>query len=159
MIHPVKSTDAGGLAETMMRAFNQNPHWASLWRNTSLDEIIQDCAERLPWNLVKDTGAKRHRMVTAGTTREIVGYARWILPEESNEEWSDALVIETDPETRRSYEQRFQSVTRESKIRGLDYEMVEELSEAIEEAEAQVRSTGERFLGQQSDITIKFHLD
>ncbi|KAL1632405.1 hypothetical protein SLS56_003647 [Neofusicoccum ribis] len=145
-IHPVKPTDAEGLAETMMRAFYQDPHWASLWRNVSLNGIIQDCAKRLPWNLVKATAAKRHRKVTEDSTGHVVGYARWILPEENSEEWADALVIETDPERRRVYEQRFQSVTEEGKIRGLDAEMVEELSEAIEKTEAQVRSTGESFL-------------
>ncbi|KAF9697377.1 hypothetical protein EKO04_005064 [Ascochyta lentis] len=146
VIHPVKPTDAEGLAETMMRAFYQNPYWASLWKNISLDEIVQDCTKRLPWNFVKATAAKRHRKVTESTTEDVVGYARWILPEENSEEWTDALVVETDAKRRQGYEQCFQSVTEDGRIRGLDYGMVEELSEEIEEAEVRARGTGERFL-------------
>ncbi|KAH7054339.1 acyl-CoA N-acyltransferase [Macrophomina phaseolina] len=145
-IYPVKPTDADGLAEAMMRSFYLDPHWASLWRGISLDKIIRDCAKRLPWNLVKASMGKRHQKVVDDESQKIVGYARWILPEEQDDEWADALVKELDPERRRMYEQQFQDVTEEGKIRGLNSDMVEELSEAIEQAESQVRSTCGRLL-------------
>ncbi|EKG19135.1 hypothetical protein MPH_03656 [Macrophomina phaseolina MS6] len=137
-----------------MRSFYLDPHWASLWRGISLDKIIRDCAKRLPWNLVKASMGKRHQKVVDDESQKIVGYARWILPEEQDDEWADALVKELDPERRRMYEQQFQDVTEEGKIRGLNSDMVEELSEAIEQAESQVRSTCGRLLSEYNEIFI-----
>ncbi|RMZ72442.1 Acyl- N-acyltransferase [Pyrenophora seminiperda CCB06] len=145
-LQPVKPTDAVGLAETMMRAFYQDEHWASLWKSTSLDNIIDDCAKRLPWNLVKVAPDKRHRKVVESSTGNIVGYARWVLPDKETDEWAEGVVCETDPERRRGYEEEFQSVTEDGKIRGIDHGMVDELSEAIEVAETRVLGKGKKFL-------------
>ncbi|KAK1918818.1 hypothetical protein P3342_010289 [Pyrenophora teres f. teres] len=145
-VRPVKPADSAGLAETMMRAFYQDAHWASLWKGIVLDSIISDCARRLPWNLVKTISTKRHRKVVEKITGDIVGYARWIIPEACTDEWADGIVVETDSECRRVYEHDFQSVTEDGKIRGLDHAVVDELSEAIEKAEAKVLDTGEKFL-------------
>ena len=145
-IHPVKPTDSMGLADTMMRAFYQDAHWASLWKGVTLDTIIYDCARRLPWNIVKVTSPKRHRKVVEEATGNVVGYARWIIPDGHVDTWANGIVLETDLEKRQAYEQTFQDVTDDGKIRGIDHQMVDELSEVIEKAEAEVLSTGEEFL-------------
>ncbi|KAI2479895.1 acetyltransferase [Pyrenophora tritici-repentis] len=145
-IQPVKPADAAGLAETMMRAFYQDAHWASLWKGITLDSIISDCARRLPWNLVKVISTKRHRKVVEDATGDIVGYARWIIPDGCTDEWAEGVVVEIDSESSRVYKEDFRSVTEDGKIRGLDHPVVDELSEAIEKAEAKVLGTGERFL-------------
>lgn len=120
----------------------------------TLDSIISDCARRLPWNLVRVTSLKRHRKVVENNTGNDVGYARWIIPSGLDDEWSDGIVSETDPERRQEYEEDFRSVTIDDEIRGLDHRVVEELSEAIEKAEAQILGTGERFLSQHSNATV-----
>lgn len=138
----------------MMRAFYQDAHWASLWKGVTLENIIYDCARRLPWNLVKVTSTKRHRKVVDDATGNVVGYARWIIPDGHIDTWADGVVLENDLEKRQAYEQAFQDVTDDGKIRGLDHEMVDELSEAIEKAEAEVLSTGEDFLGELPDMIL-----
>ncbi|XP_014559678.1 hypothetical protein COCVIDRAFT_35203 [Bipolaris victoriae FI3] len=145
-IHPVKPTDSTGLADTMMRAFYQDAHWASLWKRIMLENIIYDCARRLPWNLVKVTSTKRHRKVVDEATGNAVGYARWIIPDGHADTWANGIVLEDDLEKRQAYEQSFQNVTEDGTIRGIDHQMVDELSEAIEKAEAEALSTGDEFL-------------
>ncbi|KAL1640932.1 hypothetical protein SLS58_006548 [Diplodia intermedia] len=133
--------DAADLSETMMRAFYQDPHWASLWKSpATLDDIIHDCARRLPRNLVNGRGSKRHQKAVATATGKAVGYARWILPGEADEAaWADAAAPAVDDAERRAFELAFESVTLEGAIRYLDAAMVDELSVAIEAAEARVR--------------------
>lgn len=143
-----------GLADTMMRAFYQDAHWASLWKGVTLDTIIYDCARRLPWNIVKVTSPKRHRKVVEEATGNVVGYARWIIPDGHVDTWANGIVLETDLEKRQAYEQAFQDVTDDGKIRGIDHQMVDELSEAIEKAEAEVLSTGEEFLSELSNMNL-----
>jgi hypothetical protein len=142
----------------MMRAFYEDAHWASLWKGMPLDSIISDCARRLPWNLVRVTSLKRHRKVVENNTGNVVGYARWIIPNGLDDKWNNGIVSETDPEGRQDYEEDFRSVTIDGEIRGLDHRVVEELSEAIEQAEAQILGTGERFLSQHSNVTVSICL-
>lgn len=150
VIQPVSpAQDAEDLAETMVRAFYQDLHWASLWKNTTLDEIIEDCKRRLPRNLIGDLCIKRHQKVVELATGKAVGYARWLLPGEAAEEerWADAAVPTVDDSTRRHFEQLFESVTHDGgKIRHLDDAMVSELSLAIEVAEDHVRRGDADFL-------------
>ncbi|KAF4535852.1 Acyl-n-acyltransferase [Lasiodiplodia theobromae] len=149
-IRPVSPVqDAADLAGTMVRAFYQDPHWASLWKNITLDEIIYDCERRLPRNLIGDLGIKRHQKAVDMATGKAVGYARWILPEGAADEerWADAAVPAVDDSTRRQFEQLFDSVTHDGgKIRHLNEAMVGELSIAIEVAEERVRRGDAEFL-------------
>ncbi|KAB2570723.1 hypothetical protein DBV05_g10625 [Lasiodiplodia theobromae] len=149
-IRPVSPVqDAADLAGTMVRAFYQDPHWASLWKNITLDEIIYDCERRLPRNLIGDLGIKRHQKAVHMATGKAVGYARWILPEGAADEerWADAAVPAVDDSTRRQFEQLFDSVTHDGgKIRHLNEAMVGELSIAIEVAEERVRRGDAEFL-------------
>jgi len=137
-----------------MRAFYQDARWASLWKGITLDNIIYDCARRLPWNLVKMTSAKRHRQAVDDATGNVVGYVRWIIPDGCADEWADGIVLETDVKTRQVYEEAFRDVTEDGKIRGIDHGAVNELSEAIEVAEAKVLGTGEGFLGELSNMLV-----
>lgn len=150
----MKPTDSTGLADTMMRAFYQDAHWASLWKRITLENIIYDCARRLPWNLVKVTSTKRHRKVVDEATGNAVGYARWIIPDGHADTWANGIVLEDDLEKRQAYEQSFQNVTEDGTIRGIDHQMVDELSEAIEKAEAEALSTGDEFLGELSNVIL-----
>ena len=151
-VQPVKPTDSADLADTMMRAFYQDAQWASLWMNTTLCNIIHDCANRLPWNLVNVASMKRHRKAVDGVTGNVVGYARWIIPKGSIDDWGGGIVVETDSERRRAYEERFRSVTDGGRIRCLNHEVIAELSEAIVKAEARVLGTGENFLSKQFHV-------
>ncbi|KAG8631464.1 hypothetical protein KVT40_000604 [Elsinoe batatas] len=68
-IAPVTYSDAPGLAETMMSAMNQDPHYGLLRANATTEELISET-----------------------TLRQVVGYARWELPEgrRSDNVWPDA---------------------------------------------------------------------
>lgn len=96
----------------MMTAFYQDPQWASFWHGKSLDAIIFDCAQRLPLNLSNGRDFKSHQKIVERKTGEIVGYARWILPEESTDDWLDAVVPEvSDEATYQMYQNMFESMT------------------------------------------------
>ncbi|KAK4497662.1 hypothetical protein PRZ48_010315 [Zasmidium cellare] len=146
-IEPVRPDDAKGLATTMMSAFYQELHWRSLWHGKPLDEIIHDTANRIPWNLVTNGPLRRYQKVVAKDSGEVVGYARWILPEDLENCWPAARVPEVDEDTQKEYERRYRSVLDADGIRGLDHQMAQELSAAIDESEERVKKdNGGRFL-------------
>jgi hypothetical protein len=80
VIEPVTAADAPCLSNAMMRAMHRDPHWALLFGSKPLQEIIDDCTQRLPKALSSNRPERRHQKVVDQTTGEIVGYARWLLP-------------------------------------------------------------------------------
>lgn len=127
----------------MMSAFHRNPTWATLWhKDMTLQDIIDDCTERLPWNLVKPgLSHKRYQKVVSKSTGKIVGYARWILPKShrGDEVWPAALAPRVSEDVQEKYHRRFLAVDEgEGQTRGLNSDMKADLSPAIEEAEKDV---------------------
>ncbi|KAF2223459.1 E1-E2 ATPase-domain-containing protein [Elsinoe ampelina] len=90
-IAPVTYADAPGLAEAMMSAMNQDHHYGLLRANGTTDELIAESTLRLPHNLRENRSSLRHQKVVHTITGEIVGYARWELPEQyrSDDIWAE----------------------------------------------------------------------
>lgn len=81
--------DADGIAKNNVLAFWQQTWWRILFaapQETVLNKVIS----RTPHNLLTQREVRRHQVVVEPTTGNIVGYARWILPAEYSQEWTEA---------------------------------------------------------------------
>ncbi|KAH6715573.1 acetyltransferas-like protein [Leptodontidium sp. MPI-SDFR-AT-0119] len=75
-------------------------------------------------------------------TGEIVGYSRYILPEECKEmQWLEAQVGEPSTEEK-VFEERWRSVTEEGRMRGLNYGHLEEFGPELERVEEGIMKEG-----------------
>ncbi|KAM3064760.1 hypothetical protein ACMFMG_012074 [Clarireedia jacksonii] len=137
-VQPVSTCDAPGLAEAMMSAFWQDQHWRILWVNMTLEQIISDCIERLPWSLIRDRSVKRHLKVVDTDSREIVGYSRYILPEKYAGIWPDAQTAEPSFDEQADYERRWKGVTDSGRIRGMDYAIAAEFGNPLSKVEQEI---------------------
>lgn len=139
VVQSVTANDAPGLARVMFSAFWHDIYWQKLWAsNMDLEAIIKDCAERLPWNLISGRSVKRHLKVVDTTSGEIVGYSRYIIPDDRTGMWIEAQTAEPNPEEKLSYEKKFQNVTDNGRTRGLDYAMTAEFGGPLEEVEESI---------------------
>ncbi|TVY42160.1 hypothetical protein LSUB1_G001937 [Lachnellula subtilissima] len=136
VVQSVTTSDAPGVARAMFSAFWQDIHWQRLWAtDMDLEAIIRDCAERLPWLLISGRNVKRHLKVVDTSSGEIVGYSRYIVPESHVGMWIDAQTFEPSPEEKLGFEQRFESVTDNGRIRGMNYAMLAEFGNPLDKVE------------------------
>jgi len=139
VVQSVTTSDAPGVARAMFSAFWQDIHWQKLWAaDMDLEAIIKDCAERLPWLLISGRNVKRHLKVVDTSSGEIVGYSRYIVPESHTGMWIDAQTFEPSPEEKLGYEQRFESVTDNGRIRGMNYAMLAEFGGPLDKVEKEI---------------------
>ncbi|KAJ9132359.1 Acyl-CoA N-acyltransferase [Pleurostoma richardsiae] len=104
--------DAEALARNNMSAFWTDSNWRALWnRGQTLDFIIEQSVKRMPRNLLRDRESLRHLKALDPNTGRLVGYARWILPDDHlNTEptgepvWVDGRVPNVSPEERLAFE-------------------------------------------------------
>ena len=95
--------DAAGLAKSNVTAFYEETWWRILFPPTRTREsLIQAVTARSPRNLLTARDVRRHQKVVDSATGELVGYARWILPESLAHEWMEAQV----PSVSEAYERR-----------------------------------------------------
>jgi len=86
----------------------------------TLDEIIKNLGERMPWRLIEGRAKYRHEKAVDANTGEIIGYARWKLPEDNTLlQWPKAKVPEPSIEERATYEAAFKTVTVAGRAVGL----------------------------------------
>lgn len=146
-VQAITPADAPGLAQTMMNAFWEDPHWKLMWGEMSLEDIVSDCAQRLPWNLINDRSVKRHLKVVDMATGEIVGYSRYLLPENvATIEWLEAKISEPSTKERESYEKSFKDVTHDGRIRNLNHMLGAEMGNPLAEAEEEIMKKGGPYL-------------
>lgn len=151
---PVNMAAASGVARTTMSAFHQDPHWALLWGNMPLEEIIDGNTRRQPRNLITSRERKRHQMVVETETGEVVGYARWLVPDKLQRDdkdgravfWPEAQIPEPTPELREKYEAEWKTATKDGHALGSNAEMIRELSVKLDEEDRRIQK-GEVFLG------------
>lgn len=141
-VEPVSPSDAAGLATAMMSAFYTDEHWRLLWGSMPLTDIISDCTERLPWNLITSTSTKRHLKTVDVSTGDIVGYSRYILPAKNIELWLDAQTAKPSEEEKSAFEKKFKNVTVDGRMRGLDYRHLKEFGPELEQVEDKIMSMG-----------------
>ena len=133
--HPVKISDAHGLSNAMMRAYYEDPHWRLVWRDMSLEKIIDGTEKRLPWNLINGRDTKRHQKVVAEESGETVGYVRWILLNNCPISWSEAQVAEASEEEKKWCKEQWETAVENGRSKGVYHEMTAAMGGALEDAE------------------------
>ncbi|KXH68811.1 hypothetical protein CSAL01_00079 [Colletotrichum salicis] len=148
-ISAVTYDDAAGVSMNNMTAFyHTDTHWRALWKSMPLDKIIEGATARMPHSLVSGREKKRHQKAVDADSSEIVGYARWILPDDDNRiSWSEAAVREPSQEEADKFQTAFQANTEGGSIKGMDGKLQAALGLPLEEAEvAAMRSQEGPFL-------------
>ena len=104
--------DGAALAYNNMSAFWEDPNWRFGWsKDITLDFLIEQSTKRQPRNLLRQREKTRHLKAVHPVTGELVGYARWILPdgkitkEDGELEWKEALVPDVGGEERKRIEE------------------------------------------------------
>lgn len=107
LIHNCTVEDTEFLARNNMTAFWEMTWWRMLWIDTSLDTIIKNSALRMPHNLLTGRLVRRHQKVIDHGTGQIIGYARWILPEVCAPCWLEAQTPDVSEDNKRVFENQF----------------------------------------------------
>jgi hypothetical protein len=90
----------------------------------SLEDIIEGCTRRLPWNFFKVRTKKRHQKFIDEATGEIVGYPRWMAPKGFENIWLEAQVKEPSAEDHQIYEEIWKDATVNRRSKGSNTKMV-----------------------------------
>ncbi|KEQ63797.1 uncharacterized protein M437DRAFT_46137 [Aureobasidium melanogenum CBS 110374] len=124
-IQPVDYTDAPGLAETMMLAMSQSPHYTLLLSNTPIQDLIHDTCLRMPQNITSNRDFLRHQKVIHIPTGRIVAYTRWELPEleTSKDVWLDAQMVAPTLVQQKAFKESFDLTQLNGKRKIFNYEM------------------------------------
>jgi hypothetical protein len=110
-VAPCTAADAAALAHNNMSAFWEDPIWILLWpKHIKLSYLIEQCAKCYPRNLLRDREKTRHQKVVDPVTGEVIGYARWILPDElvkgkEGEICAEGVVEDVSEEKRKNFEE------------------------------------------------------
>jgi len=80
-ISQVTVADGPALAANNIPAFWADPHWRLEWRHRTLDYHVSQVALRYPRTLLRNRATARHQKAVDAATGDILGYARWSLPE------------------------------------------------------------------------------
>lgn len=99
--------DAAGLAKNNMSAFWEEKSWNLLWEDGSLPNRITAGELRMPRQLLTSRDVRRHQKVVETATGDIVGYARWILPESLKDQWLESQTPNVSDEDRRRFDELF----------------------------------------------------
>ncbi|KAF2421086.1 hypothetical protein EJ08DRAFT_690256 [Tothia fuscella] len=85
--------NATQIARNNIMAFWNDPNWVLMWGDKPKEYVITQAIRRSPWNLLQSPARNRHQKVVDGSTGDIVGYARWILPEYMDaDSWIEAKI-------------------------------------------------------------------
>ncbi|KAJ4243466.1 hypothetical protein NW762_014797 [Fusarium torreyae] len=98
--------DSSGIAENNVSAFWQQTWWRILWPGKTRDSLIKAVGARTPKNLLTDRDIRRHQKVIDKTSNNVVGYARWILPDSHKDSWLVAQI----PDVTDSEKDKFQEL-------------------------------------------------
>ncbi len=104
--------DGAALGYNNMCAFWEDLNWRFGWpKDTTLDFLIEQSSKRQPRNLLRDREKTRHLKAVDPVTGELVGYARWILPEgrlttqDGEPEWKEGYVPDVGAEEKKKIEE------------------------------------------------------
>lgn len=149
-ISGVTYDDAPGVAKNNMTAFYQtDPHWRALWKSTPLEEIIEGTAARLPHAFSGEREKKRHMKAVENDSGRVVGYARWILPDNDGRiSWPEALVREPTQDEADKFKTAFEANMKDGILPGIDRQLQTALGAPLEKAEiAAMQAQEGPFLG------------
>ncbi|KAF6819062.1 hypothetical protein CMUS01_11781 [Colletotrichum musicola] len=136
-ISGVTYDDAAGVAETSTLAFyHTDQHWRALWGSTPMDKIMRGASARMSQGLASDRARTRHIKAVYRATGKVIGYARWILPEDNDSiRWVDAKTREPSVQQAGAFEVAYEAYTEDGRARWMDGEMYKALDTPIREAE------------------------
>lgn len=137
VVESVAYADAPGVTETMMRAMWQDPHYHLQFRSgLTVDELIADSGLRIPYNLSRNRGRLRHQKVVHAETGQVVGYARWELPETEwlADAWLDAQMPPATETQQKSLKDDFDSTQEGGKRKVFNYDFGDHISPALGKA-------------------------
>ena len=97
--------DGAGLARAQMSAFWHDNHWRTLWNGIPLEQVIEWSTSRIPHNLTTDRSHRRQLKAVDCETGEIVGYARFVVPDNMTSMWKAAQVAEPTPADAKRFHQ------------------------------------------------------
>lgn len=121
--------DAAALARNNMSAFWTDPTWILLW-DVPLEHIIAACTERMPWNLLRDRDTRR-QLKAVDEQGALVGYARWIVPDDrKGSMWLAGRVADVPKEVEQKYvEQSGKAAWNPRDLGGIDGPVVKRIEE------------------------------
>ncbi|KAK0647988.1 hypothetical protein B0T16DRAFT_490891 [Cercophora newfieldiana] len=139
-IHPCTVSDAHAIGRNNCTAFWGQPYWRIMWpKDMQLSFMIEQVQKRTAAAvLLADRRARRHEKVVDNETGEVIGYARWVLPDsvvskggESGEVvWGDRQVPDVDEGTKKRAEEEMEGAWFEP--RGDMGELDSKIDEALE---------------------------
>jgi hypothetical protein len=107
-LHPCCTVaDGVGLGKCSASAFWGETWWRMLWPGRNVESMIEAVGARTPHNLLQYRDVRRHQKVVDAASGEIVGYARWVLPESHSGKWLEAQTPDVDNATRERLEKQF----------------------------------------------------
>ncbi|TEA18606.1 hypothetical protein C8034_v010117 [Colletotrichum sidae] len=144
-ISGVTFSDAASVSRNNMTAFYRtDAHWRALWGSTALEEIIGGAAGRMPQGLASNREKKRHLKAVDDVSGDVIGYARWILPDDDDRiAWPEALVREPTAAESARFEADYQAHTVDGRIPRMDWRLQSALGVPLEEAEVELMKTQE----------------
>lgn len=103
---PCRVEDGLLIAQSQVSAFFEEAWWRLSWTNRTRESLIQSIADRSPKNLLTNREIRRHQKIVHLQTGDIVGYARWILPESHKDAWLEAQTPDVSDEQREVFAKR-----------------------------------------------------
>jgi hypothetical protein len=132
----------------MISARLTDPHWITLWEDPSPEPIIAATTARIPWTLLNGGKVRRHEKIIT-ETGQVVGYARWILPDHlaTDDIWPQAQVAEVSPDELAMYKTRYEDNSVDGLSAGIRTDGIMAYRGApLEEVDARIMKDGP-FLG------------
>lgn len=112
--------DAKGIANCNVSAYWKETWWRLLWPEKTPESVVEAIAARTPRNLLQMRGLRRHQKVKDAASGEIVGYARWVLPDSHDDKWLEAQTPDVDDAAKAKFKSDFE---------GADYEPRDDMDE------------------------------
>jgi hypothetical protein len=124
-VEPVAYEDARGLTQTMTRAMYEDDHYALLFNRIPVEQIAEDSAKRVPKNLTGERDIQRHEKVIHVETGEIVGYARWFLPDhlKGSTIWPETQMRPPTEKEEKLFQENYATTVENGRRRIMNYDM------------------------------------
>lgn len=105
--------DGPAIGRNNVTAFWTDKTWIQIWGDRTREHVVEQAAKRGKRNLLLDRAHRRHLKAVDAETGAVVGYARWVLPDEGcngdgndpcHQLWTEAQIPEVVEDVRRDAE-------------------------------------------------------
>lgn len=113
LITPCTIADGPAIGRNNVTAFWTDRTWIQIWGDRTREHVAEQAAMRGRRNLLLDRAHRRHLKAVDAETGAVVGYARWVLPDEGCDGgdgdpchglWTEAQIPDVDEHVRREAE-------------------------------------------------------